>query len=315
MTRGACYQRLLAPRAAAFHARHFRFALSAAVTALLLAFSAYAAPLPAGPGRITVDAGGTPIEVYTYKPQGYAGGGLLLTLHGFARNAAGYRVYAKALAERHDFLVVAPLFDRGRFPIWRYQWGGVVRTANQPATGTLQPEPEDQWTGGLLLKIVDAIRALEMTPDLPYYLLGHSAGGQALSRIAGLMPTGARRIVIANPGTYLWPTRESRFPDGFGGLPERWSDDEAIRRYLAQPVTLLLGTADLKQDADLSMRESAVAQGANRYERGSNVYRSAQKLAKDRGWEFNWRLIEVPGVGHSASRMFRSEQAIAALAP
>jgi len=46
-----------------------------------------------------------------------------------------------------------------------------------------------------------------------------------------------------------------------------------------------------------------------------NTYRAAQKLAQARGWAFNWRLVEVPGVGHSAARMFRSEQAIAALAP
>ncbi|HUP96041.1 MAG TPA: hypothetical protein VM164_14130, partial [Burkholderiales bacterium] len=80
-------------------------------------------------------------------------------------------------------------------------------------------------------------------------------------------------------------------------------------------LTLLLGTADVKQDADLSMREGAVAQGANRYQRGLNAYRAAQALAQVRGWAFNWTLVEVPGVGHSARAMFGSEAAAAALAP
>jgi hypothetical protein len=63
------------------------------------------------------------------------------------------------------------------------------------------------------------------------------------------------------------------------------------------------------------MRESATAQGANRYQRGLNTYKTAQALAQARGWPFNWKLVEVPDVGHSASRMFRSEQAAAALNP
>lgn len=289
--------------------------LGAALAALLLAYAAHAAPLPTGAGKITVEIDGTPIEVHTYKPRRYAGGALLLTLHGVGRNAAGYRNHATPLAERHGFLVAAPLFDRARFPTWRYQAGGVVRSANQRASGTLEPEPEEQWTGRLLLRIVEAIRTIESTPTLAYYLLGHSAGGQALTRVAGLMPTGARRIIIANPGSYLWPARDLRFPDGFGDLPERWSNDEALRRYLAQPVTLLLGTADIHQDADLVMRAGAVAQGANRLERGTNTYRAAQALAQARGWEFNWRLVEVPNVGHSAAQMFRSDAAMAALAP
>lgn len=50
-------------------------------------------------------------------------------------------------------------------------------------------------------------------------------------------------------------------------------------------------------------------QGANRYERGQHAFRAAQALAAERGWPFNWRLAEVPGVGHSAARMFASTEA------
>jgi hypothetical protein len=63
------------------------------------------------------------------------------------------------------------------------------------------------------------------------------------------------------------------------------------------------------------MREGAVPQGSNRYERGLNAYRAAQTLAQERGWPFNWKVVKVPGVGHSASRMFRTEEAISALQP
>jgi hypothetical protein len=87
------------------------------------------------------------------------------------------------------------------------------------------------------------------------------------------------------------------------------ASDSELRRYLAQPMTLLLGTADVKVTPDLDTRPPAMRQGANRHERGLNVFRAAQALAKDKGWQFNWKLDEVPGVGHSAPGMYGSAQA------
>ena len=280
----------------------------------LCALAGHAAPLPDGAGHRAIDIDGVLIEVHTYKPANYAGGPLLLSFHGLGRNANGYRDYAVPLADRLGMLVVAPLFDRARFPTWRYQAGGLVRPQHQGASH-MTVEPAEGWTGQLFLKIVNAIRAAEGRADLPYYLIGHSAGGQALSRFAAFTPNSARRIVIANPSTHVWPTRDEPFPYGFGGLPGALSDDAAIRRYLAQPVTLLLGTADVKQDPDLNVKDGAMRQGPNRHERGLNAFRAAQAAAQANGWPFNWRLVEVPGVAHSARRMFASPQASAALAP
>ena len=275
------------------------------------ALTARSEPLPVGTSERIVDVGGTAIALYTYKPPQYNGGPVLLVLHGLGTNAPGYRDYAIPLADRLGFLVVAPLFDRKRFLTWRYQTGGLVR--DQRAAGEFHVEPAAQWTGRLFLTIIDAVRAAEGRPDLAYSLIGHSAGGQALSRFAAFVPNAAQRIVIANPSTYLWPSRDERFPYGYGGLPSSMADDAALQRYLAQPVTVLLGTADVKRGGDLNVREGAERQGSNRYERGQNAFHTAQQLARDRGWTFNWRLLEVPGVAHSARRMFGSAQAADAL--
>lgn len=221
--------------------------------------------------------------------------------------------YSKPLADRYGLLVVAPRFDREQFPTWRYQAGGIARYKHPPASGPLKPEPEAQWTGRILLELVARISAEENRPGLPYYLLGHSAGGQLLSRFAAFVPNAAQRIVIANPSTYVWPSREIPFPFGFGALPDALGGDEAIRRYLAQPVTLFLGAADTVRDRTLNVSEGAMRQGANRHERGLNAFQTAQKIAGEKGWPFNWRLVEAAGVGHSARRMYASPQAEAAL--
>jgi poly(3-hydroxybutyrate) depolymerase len=294
-----------------FTRRGMRRTLGAVLLCYTLA--ALAEPIPVGTGQRTIDTAGTGIECYTYKPANYDGGALLVTLHGLSRNADGYLEYSKPLADSYGFLVVAPRFDRERFPTWRYQAGGIARYGYPSDSGPLKLEPEAQWTGRILLKIVERIRAEENRPDLPYYLLGHSAGGQLLSRVAAFVPNAAQRIVIANPSTYVWPAREVPFPFGFGALPDALGNDAAIRRYLAQPVTLFLGAADTVHDRNLNVSEGAMQQGPNRYERGVRVFRAAREVAQNNGWPFNWRLVEAPAVGHSARRMYASPQAQAAL--
>ena len=48
--------------------------------------------------------------------------------------------------------------------------------------------------------------------------IGHSGGGQFLIRLAAFNPHEAERIVVANAGTQVFPTRDLNFPFGFGGL-------------------------------------------------------------------------------------------------
>jgi poly(3-hydroxybutyrate) depolymerase len=272
-----------------------------------------AQPYPAGSSQRSISIDGETLELFAYKPAQYKDGPILLVLHGLGTNAPGYRNYAIPIADSLGYLVVAPLFDRRRFPTWRYQTGGIVR--DQRADGEFTVEPEARWMGTTFLAIIDSVRAAEGKPQLGYSLIGHSAGGQTLSRFAAFMPHAAKHIVIANPSTHVWPTRDERFPYGFGGLPPALSDDAALRRYLAQPVTLLLGTADTRRDNNLNVREGAERQGSTRYERGHNTYNAARQLAAEKGWPFHWKLVEVPDVGHSARRMFGSTEAATVLAP
>jgi poly(3-hydroxybutyrate) depolymerase len=297
-------QRLLA------HAALILFFRIAAILCAVWASNAAAAPFPAGASEQTVDVAGTSLQVYAYKPPAYDGGPILVVLHGLGRNAAGYRDYARPLADRYGYLVIAPLFDRARFPTWRYQQGGIARLAG----GTVHPEPPAVSTGDTIEQLVGVVRDMEHAPMRAYAVLGHSAGAQALTRYAAFTRNEAACIVVANPSTYLWPSREIRYPYGYGGLPAALADDTALRRYLAQPLVVLLGTADVKQDSDLNMRPGAMAQGSNRYERGLSFFHTGERIAQERGWPFAWRLLEVPGVGHSARRMFASEAAAAAFA-
>ena len=266
---------------------------------------ARAAPLPVGGSVEDLDVDGIALEVFTYKPANYAGGPLLVSFHGLSRANERYLDATREIADRHGLLVVLPHFDRERFPYWRYQALGITRQSRRVVTGPIPVEPRGAWTAGIILKLVDRIRANEGRPDLDYYFIGHSAGAQIANRMAAFVPTKARRIVVANPSSYVAPTPAARFPYGFGDLPESLANEAAIRRYLSQPVTIMVGTADVLVTPDLDVRPEAMHQGATRYERGRAIYAAAEALAKKNGWPFNWRLIEVPGVGHDATGMYR----------
>ena len=259
-------------------------------------------PLPVGSGKLEFPNGDEPITLFTYKPPTYKDGPLLVVCHGVSRNAEDYRNFAITLAERFGVIVVAPLFDTKRFPSNRYQRGGLV-------FGDGKAQPPEQWTYAIIPKIVAHVRALEAKPKLPYYLIGHSAGGQFLVRLAAFMPGEAVRIVAGNPGSHLFPDREQKFGYGFGGLPVELSNDEVRRRYLAAPLTIYLGTGDITPEHSFDASAEGMRQGPNRLERGRACFAAAQKLAKERGWAFNWRKVETPGIAHEGARMFAAKEA------
>lgn len=253
-------------------------------------------PVPQGSFRLEVETCRGRLAVFTYKPAAYRDGPLIVVFHGVLRNAEEYRDHARALAERHGAVVVAPYFPDPPFSIERYQKGGLV------VDGRTQPLESCTWWA--VPDVVAEIRRREARPDMPYYFLGHSGGAQFLIRLAGFVKTDVARIVVANPGTYLRTSHDFPYPFGFGGLPKELTDDATLRRFLAQPITLYLGARDIERDEHLDVTPWGEAQGRTRFERGKNAFAEAKRLAAEKGWEFNWRLLVVPDVGHDHEAMF-----------
>lgn len=270
-----------------------------------LPLSLKAAPIPLGDGCQIIKIGGFNFELFTYKPTKYTDGPLLLVFHGVERDPEIARANAKAIADRFGMAVAAPLFDKSRFPTQQYQRGGIA----YPRGGM---QPQDKWIGHLAVGLADQLRRDEGRPGMDYYMIGHSAGGQFLARLAPFVPHAAKRIVVANPSSWVFPTAKEDFPFGLGGATASLVNDEFLRRYLAAPLTVYLGMADLG-DKNRDDSEDAVEQGATRYERGLNFYRAGEVLAKEKGWQLNWRLVEVPKVGHTSRRMYDAPQVRQAL--
>jgi poly(3-hydroxybutyrate) depolymerase len=281
-------------------------AASFVLSALAQGPAVHAPDVPVGRAELQVQAGPVALQVFTYRPANWSGQRLLFVMHGVLRNADEYRDHAVGMGDRFDALVVAPKFDSERFPSRAYQRGGLLRE-----DGTLAPVAE--WTYSRLPELAAAMRARTGKAEAKLYVIGHSAGGQFLVRCAAFADLGAERIVAANPGSVLLPTRDVPFGYGFGGLPGELANDERLRAYLAAPLTLYLGTGDDHADEYFDQGKEAMAQGSGRHQRGLGLWWSAKLLAAARGWTFGWHLVEAVGVGHDHEQMFAHAQCEVAL--
>ena len=258
-----------------------------------------------GKGKVEVPAHGIDLTIFTYRPSGCAVQALLFVFHGLGRKAENMRDNAIPLGDRACLLVVAPLFDKERFPNWRYHRAGVVKRG--------KVQPKDRWTAPIVDAVIAWGRRWSADPNLPTMLFGHSAGAQFLSRLAAYSPPkGAARIVIANPSAHVVPSLDEKPPYGFRGFVEGDAGEALLQTYLALPITIYLGDQDTGEK-NLVKKPEASRQGANRLERGLYAFRLAWELARERGWRLNWHLVTAAGIGHSSKGMLRHASAEHAL--
>ena len=257
-----------------------------------------------------------------------AAGRVVIVVHGALRDSGSYLASACAAAGQagSTALIVAPQFladvdvagsavpDRALY--WNVEgWKG-----GYPALG---PVPLSSYAAmdALLAELAGpGWRPPAANPQV--VIFGNSAGGQFVNRYAAvgrgpgaLAARGIQtRFVIANPSTYLYfgddrpytvPERSAvnQWRYGFDGAPPYVDGGprESLRRYLARDVTIVLGRQDNDRAALLlQINPAAMAQGANRLERGRNYDVHIRSQARTAGLAVRHRLIELPGVGHSA---------------
>ena len=249
---------------------------------------------------------GVDLTVYAYRPD-HPDPDPFFVFHGACRNAADYRELARPFAERHGLLVLAPKFDAARFPCWSYHRGGMFQNR--------LPRSKDQWTVRLVEGLVAWARWREHRPNARYYLCGYSAGGQFLSRVAAYTQLSVQRIVIASPATYVRPMLEEDAPYGMKGVFPATEVERRLQAYLGRPITFYIGADDADPAAPgLSSSRRAQRQGAHRLERGITTFAIGRSVASRFGWKFRWRLVTVPGVGHSPAEMFAARELATAMA-
>ena len=276
-----------------------RFALLFVFGILQLVQMSSASPgfAPEGKGEVSVGEGDRAIQVFTYKPKGFAKGPIFFVFHGAKRNAEDYRDWTIALAEKHHAMVAAPFFDQERFLGHLYSWGGIL-------TKDGNVRDRSKWSFSMATEVIQTILKREGNLKRDHYLIGHSGGAQFLTRYVAIEPVTAKRVVAANAGTYAFPRLDWDWGYGFGKLPNEFQNEGRFKKMLETPMTVYLGMADtLTEGENFDASADANLEGKVRLERGRNFFEYCQKLAKEKGWKFNWTKVEVPNVGHDANLM------------
>lgn len=237
---------------------------------------------------------------------------ILVSMHGAERSGLIQRGVWHNIAEKYGFIVIAPQFAHSNGYLENdYQFGGVSESRKQFIL-----KPEETWTYKVIEALFDYVKKSTGNESKTYDMFGHSAGGQFVHRYL-LMNPEARvgKAVAANPGNYTYPDDKGLFmpsgnlsdtpswPFSLKGTP--FATDKRISAYLKKQLVILIGTADTATTGvDKSPGADLVLiQGINRLERARKYFEFGKNLAKQKGLEFNWKLVEVPNAGHSSAQM------------
>jgi pimeloyl-ACP methyl ester carboxylesterase len=256
---------------------------------------------------------------------------LVVVVHGALRDSGHYLAGARKAARRarSDALIVAPQFladvdarAAAGLPEEALYWDVEGWKGGYPALG-----PVGVSSFAAMDSLLD-----QLTQDrCPCVVLfGNSAGGQFVNRYAAVghgpdvlaqrgIPV---RFIIANPSTYLYfdqqrPTavqdgsRVNRWRYGFSDVPAYVDicPRQSLERYLGRDVTIVLGAQDTDRTARLlEVSPPAMAQGANRVERGLYYDQHVRRCAREAKLTTGHKLIQLAGVGHTAADVLAASQ-------
>lgn len=222
---------------------------------------------------------------------------VVIGFHGNDRDCSYWIDTRKEYAERDSFMFFIPWFTHESFPTRRYQEVGV-----KDAEGYVLPK--SSRTTALIDSLISHILTASGTDAKAATIYGHSAGGQFVHRFMLMNDSPfVEKAIIGNPGWFTFPTIEENYSYGIKDLPE--IDAQRLRSMCGKNVVLQLAEGDTIRESFLRKTPEADRQGRNRLERGNNFFDTLQKMADENGWEFNWRRVYVPEIGHDAVGMSR----------
>lgn len=233
------------------------------------------------------------IPLFMYLPSNpKACSHVIFSIHGVHRNANKYRnIFVDDLQDK-NVLLVAPSFTDPFYESSLALTIGGVRNRIRESSFT----PRQHWTFTHLYELFQTLKG--NFPSLKTFsVFGHSAGAQFAHRLVLMTDfPELTSVVSANPGWLTFLDMDKKFPYGVADTVEL----NRTRAIFEKRLVFMAGSEDTYQDRYLRQSRRAMRQGANRYERVKNAYYTAQSMANDYGYVFNWELVVVDGVGHTS---------------
>ena len=224
-------------------------------------------------------------------------------------NAQYYATNWIDFAEEHGYLLIAPAFNQEDFSSRR---GDHAMSGYRGLFG--REIGADEW----VLRLVNAHQAAFGSVSEPFYLYGHSAGGQFTGRFLVTHPESVKKAVITSAATYPQPNTDVAWPFGMGELHTdiEWDSDTIKnvdivpdkQKWLAAtqiPLTVIVGLDDT---AELPSSLIPGQKGKNRFVIARNWVRDMAAFAEANGLESRFELEIIPRQGHSMSGLMPYSQ-------
>ncbi|MCC4114641.1 alpha/beta hydrolase [Aromatoleum toluclasticum] len=249
-----------------------------------------AAPLPGKVEQRALGADASVAYVVYVPSRGGAGAPILVTVHGISRNAFEQVSMFAPYAERAGVVIVAPLFDRGRFP--QYQ--------------RLVENDSGESPVAVMEAVVAEVARATGAHSERLHLFGFSGGGQFVHRYAMAHPERVAGYVVGSAGWYTFPDAGQRYPYGLGYSRRLRMGDFELERFLAVPGWVLVGERDVHEGTAMRRTERVLlGQGQSRMERGLRWVDAVNGRAAELGLAAPVRFETLPRSPHSFRRSMR----------
>jgi poly(3-hydroxybutyrate) depolymerase len=224
-------------------------------------------------------------------------------------NAKFYAATWIDFAEEHGFMLIAPTFNQQDFSS-RYgdQANGGYRGLFGREIGA------DEW----VLRLVRTHQAAHDLEAEPFYLHGHSAGGQFAASFLVAHPEAVRSAVITSAATYPQPDPEVTWPFGMGALITgiEWDIDTVKgvdivpdrEKWLAATQVSLTVIVGLEDRTGLPLSLIPGQKGRNRLTIARNSVKDMAAIAEENGLQSRFKIDIIPGQGHSMTGLLPCSQ-------
>jgi poly(3-hydroxybutyrate) depolymerase len=204
-------------------------------------------------------------------------------------------------AEKRQLVLIAPAFDQENY-------GGHAG----PGGGYRGLFGRHVGADDFLNAIVDAVAEAHPPLKAKFYLYGHSAGGQFVSRYIVKHPHRVFGAVISAAARFAFPDPKVPWTNGMARLQRRirWSDDAPWEQFDYQPdpngwleaatlpVTVVVGAKDTEK-----VKAGAGQRGETHVERGREWAKSMNAYAREHGKRGRVGFVAVPGIGHNSKKL------------
>jgi pimeloyl-ACP methyl ester carboxylesterase len=225
-------------------------------------------------------------------------------------NAEYYATSWVDFAEKQGLVLIAPAFNQENFSS---RLGDHALSGYRGLFG--REIGADEW----VLRLARAHQKALGAANEPFYLYGHSAGGQFTGRFLVTHPESIKKAVISAAATYPQPDPKVAWPFGMGELHTdiEWDADTINhvdvvpdkQKWLAAtqiPLTVIVG---LNDTAELPPDLIPGQKGENRFTIARNWVQDMAAFAKENGLECRFRFEMIPGKGHSMRPLIPYSQA------